>query len=171
MTTATELFDNALVWFAEHYGNWRFFQERDLVWVLQTRVTEDIAKNNLPYRVFHGHKIRDGESADLAILQADESVQVAAEFKYEPSHGRSSKAGGDIWAVKFPVVFWTGIGSVEKDVQRVKNYVEAGKAKAGYSIFVDEGRHFRGRDPFPGSEWVDWQSGVSVLRSRTPPFA
>ena len=169
MTTATQLFESALTWFTEHYGDWRFFQERDLVWVLQLRLSSEILEQRLPYRVFHGYKIIGIGSTDLAILDPDDSVAVAAEFKYEPSHARSTKQGGDIWPTKFPVVFWTGDGSVEKDVQRVRNYVDSGKAAAAYSILIDEGRHFRWRDPFPGSQWVDWPSGVSVLLSRTPP--
>jgi len=43
------------------------------------------------------------------------------------------------------VVFWTGEGSVEKDVQRVHEYVEQQKAKVAYSILIDEGGYFRYR--------------------------
>ena len=174
MTTATALFEGALTWLEESYGDYRFFQERDLVWVIQRRISDEIASQRLPYRVFNDHTIIGRERADLVILDSDDTAVLVAEFKYEPSHARSSKRGGDIWYTKFDVVFWTAgqkeQGSVEKDIQRVRNYVKSDKAKVGYSILIDEGRHFRRRDPFPGSEWVDWPSGVSVLLSRqTPP--
>ena len=169
MPTAAELFENALAWLKERYEDYRFFQERDLVWVLQTRLAGKIASQCLPYRVFNDYGIIGVGRADLALLDSGDSVAVAAEFKYEPSHARNAKQGGDIWPTKFPVVFRDKDGSVEKDVQRTRNYVGLGKAKVAYSIFIDERGHFRARDPFPGSEWVDWPSGVSVLWSRMPP--
>ena len=168
MTTATELFEGAMEWLREHYKQHRFFTERDVVWVLQLQTDEVIRKALLPYRVFTNHTVsaKPRVIADLVILDSDNSVEVAVEFKYEPSHNRKAhREGGDIWPSKLDpsAVFWSGQGSVEKDVVRAREFVEAGRAKVGYSVFIDEGGHFRRREPFEGSRWTDWEDGMSVL--------
>ena len=163
----TELFENALQWLHVRYAEYRFFTERDIVWIVQLRISEEIARARLPYRVFNEHTISGGARADLAILSGPQVV-AAAEFKYEPSHERRADRRGDIWPSKLDpsVVFWAGEGSVETDVYRVRDYVERRNVKVAFSIFIDEGSHFRDRDPHPGSEWIDWGNGVSVLRSK-----
>jgi hypothetical protein len=93
-------------------------------------------------------------------------VEVAAEFKYEPAHARS-----DIWPSKFPVVFW-GREGVGGDMERIQRFVSEGKARVAYSLFIDEGSHFRHRDPPTESKWMDWEVSVapphyvSILWSR-----
>jgi hypothetical protein len=55
----------------------------------------------------------------------DNLVEVAAEFKYEPSHKRKYNTSqgnvGDIWHTKFgpTVVFW-GDDGVGKDIKRIQ---------------------------------------------------
>ena len=167
--SATELFENAMDWLREHYGEYRFFAERDIVWTVQKQILATIEGAQLPYRVFNDLTISKGIRADLAILDAG-SIEVAVEFKYEPSHFRSTERGGDIWSTKLnpSVVFWTGDGSVAKDVQRTREYVEQGQANAAYSVFIDEGGAFNYRNPHPGSEWLNWGEGRWVLWSRVP---
>jgi hypothetical protein len=76
-------------------------------------------------------------------------VLVAAEFKYEPSHDRS-----ELRALpgKLPVASWR-VEGVAKDVVRVREFVEAGKARTAYAVFIDERRYFRKRPAHPGSAW------------------
>ena len=168
---AGELFRETLQWLQNQYTDFCFFAERDIVWTLQMRISHEIKTAGLPYRVFNEYTVSKGVRTDLAILDGD-SVEVAAEIKYEPSHSRNSDRGGDIWPSKLDplVVFWTGEGSVWKDVQRVRDYVERWKVKEAFSVFIDEGGHFKYRDPHPGSEWIDWGNRVWVLcpRSRGP---
>lgn len=166
------MFENAMEWLREHYGEYRFFAERDVVWTVQMRIAAQIQNAGLPYRVFNDHTLSKGTRADLVVLDGG-SVAVAAEFKYEPSHARSTGYGGDIWFTKLSpsVVFWTvpqasKDSSVEKDVQRVRQYVDEGKANAAYSVFIDEGGAFSHRDPHPGSEWQDWGDSRWVLWSQ-----
>ena len=163
----SELFESTLQWLQGRYKDYRFFRERDVVWTMQLRISEEIARAGLPYRVFNDHTIYGGTSTDLAILSGG-YLEVAAEFKYEPSHGRRADRRGDIWPSKLDpsVVFWAGEGSVETDVYRVRDYVERRNVKVAFSVFIDEGSHFRHRDPHPGCEWIDWGDGVSVLRSK-----
>ena len=86
---------------------------------------------------------------------------MAAEFKYEPSHTRKYS---DILPTKLPVVFWAdGVG---KDMERIREFVSKGGAEVAYLVFIDEGGYFRRREPFSGSEWIDWQNGVSLLWAR-----
>ena len=164
---ASELFEDAMRWLRGCYGEYRFFTERDVVWTIQQRIACEIRRTGAPYRVFNDHTILPRIRTDLAILSGD-SIEVAVEFKYEPSHIRRADRGGDIWPTKLDpsVVFWTGDGSVEKDAQRIADYVGKKRTMSAYLVFVDEGGRFRHRDPFPDSEWVDWEAGVSVLWSK-----
>lgn len=171
---ATELFENAMDWLRQHYEAFRFFTERDIVWTVQKQMMEAIDETRLPYCVLNDYTILGRVRADLVIISGN-SVVVAVEFKYEPSHARSSRRNGDIWHTKIKpsVVFWTVPGaskdsSVEKDVQRVRQYVDEGKANAAYSVFIDEGGYFHERqDALHDSEWRDWGNGRWVLWSQT----
>jgi hypothetical protein len=174
--TPAELFESSVAWLRENYDDFGFEQERDLVWTVRTHLLAKIRKEDLPFTVFSGYRITQTvrESADLAILEESGVVEVAAEFKYEPAHART-----DIDPKKLPVVFWGAApseekGSVGHDVRRVKQFVESGGARIAYALFVDEGGHFRHRDPFPNSRWIDWGKrtpeghSVSILWSRWP---
>lgn len=176
MRTPSQLFESAVAWLRDNYDDFGFEQERDVVWTVRTHLLAEIRKENRPFRVRSGYRITPTirESADLVILDDRDLVHVAVEFKYEPDHSRT-----DIDARKFPAVFWGAAPSEEKnsvghDVKRVRQFVEAGGARAAYAIFVDEGGHFRHREPFPGSKWLDWGKrtpeghSVSVLWSRWP---
>ena len=161
------LFQNAMEWLLQHYVEYRFFTERDVVWTVQQRIAEEIKRTGAPYRIFNDHTVLPRIRSDLAILDGD-SVEVAIEFKYEPSHKRRADRGGDIWPTKLEpsVVFWSGEGSVEKDVLRIKDYVEKKEARVAYSVFIDEGGRFRHREPHPGSQWIDCDDELSVHWSK-----
>lgn len=160
------LFENAMAWLQEHYAEFRFFMERDVVWTVQTQIAEEIEDNNLPYRVFNDFPIapesRHPKFADLAILNRRGKVEVAIEFKYEPSPSRKSNGGGDILHSKLesPVVSWP---DVEKDIARVYNYVKQDRADIAYAVLIDEGgRHYHNQPP-RGSKWLHWGRVRRVL--------
>lgn len=176
MSTASALFEESFAWLRDNYDDFGFEQERDLVWTIRTHLLAEIRKGDLPFRVFSGYRITPAvrESADLVIVDDTDVVQVAVEFKYEPDHART-----DIDARKLPVVFWGAApseakNSVGHDVRRARQFVETGGARAAYAIFVDEGGHFRHREPFTGSKWIDWGKktpeghSISILWSRWP---
>lgn len=158
-----EYFETQLDWLRENYARFRFFTERDLVWTLQARLVESSATFGL--RIFHDYPIAIGRRralcADIALLNVHGEVEVAAEFKYEPSHSRP-----DIWPTKMSpsVVFWRE--GVVKDCERVRQFVSDRRAATAYFLLIDEGSFFRRREPPPGSHWEDWGREVSVLRSR-----
>ena len=168
---AAKLFWDAIDWLRESYSQHQFFVERDVVWTVQKRLIDEISRQDLPYRVFNDFPVlkgnRRGISADLVLLGAEGTVEVAAEFKYEPSHSLENR---DILPGKFPVVEW-GIDGVAKDIDRVRNFVEQGAARAAFSLFIDEGDYFSHREPHAGSQWEQWNVGegtpeISVLISR-----
>lgn len=175
---ATELFERAIGWLQENYANFQFFVERDIVWTIQTYLIRQIKEQDLPYKVFNDFPILPGNrrslSADLAILASNKNdlVEVAVEFKYEPSHERSDV---DIWHTKLTpsVVFW-GSDGVAKDVERVQEFVAKGKARVAFAVFIDEDGYFSHRPPHLGSKWIHWNTmdasshNVSVLWSRVP---
>jgi hypothetical protein len=142
---------------------------------VQTRLRALISERSLPFQVFNDYPMLTGtrraRSADLVIRNAGKEALVAAEFKYEPSHKRPEFAA---LSGKLPVVFW-GVDGVAKDVARIREFVEAGAARVGFAVFVDEGRHFRHRPPHPGAAWRDWDApqpgslSPSVLWASWPP--
>lgn len=99
-----------------------------------------ISGRSLPFEVFNDYPLLPGtrwaRSADLVIRKASKEALVAAEFKYEPSHRRAEFVA---MPGKLPVVFW-GPDGVAKDVIRIREFVEAGVALAGFAVFIDEGR-------------------------------
>jgi hypothetical protein len=101
---APALFEESLNWLREHYGQFEFWVERDLVWTVQTRLRTLIRERSLPYEVFNDYPLLpETRRADLVIRNADKEVLVAAEFKYEPSHQRAEFVA---LPGKLPVVFW-----------------------------------------------------------------
>jgi hypothetical protein len=169
---AAMLFEESIAWLQEHYDEFEFWAERDLVWTVQKRLRQMIGDRHLPYGVFNDYRLLPGaRRADLVIRDANTTVLVAAEFKYEPSHRRA-----EFLALpgKLPVVFW-GDDGVAKDVARIREFVEHRGARTAFAVFVDEGRHFRHRPPHPRTAWRDWPPTrpggheVSVLWARWPP--
>ena len=159
--TAEELFEQTLEWLRSNYGNYEFFLERDLVWTIQQKLREIIAEDNLPFEVYNDFPIAKGQrralTTDLAILNRQNEVELALEFKYEPDHKRGVGANRNIWPSKLnpSVVFWRKDG-VGKDVERARQYVDQRKAKVAITVFVDEGGLFRHRQPHQGTKWIDW---------------
>lgn len=158
---SVELFENAMAWLQEHYAEFRFFMERDVVWTVQRQIIREIEGNNLPYRVFNDDSLLPRTRADLVIFDSAGSAEVAVEFKYEPAHSRGVDRGGDIRPSKFPVI--TDWKEVEKDFQRIQQYAEQGKVKAAYALLIDEGSHFSHNSAPPGGEWRDWGQNRRVL--------
>lgn len=154
-----ELFEDTLDWLKQHYSDYRFYAERDVVWTVQTRLNGKIKELNLPYRVFNDYTMEPRVRVDLAILN-DDTVDTVVEFKYEPSRARSTTNGGDIVKTKFPVVFWS---EVLKDIERIQGFVRNGQTKVGYSVLIDEGGQFNWRTGPDGSEWLPWNGGGRML--------
>lgn len=161
MKTAVDIFEESLDWLRTNYSAYKFFVERDVVWTLQNHLRNEIERNGVGLKVFNDYGILPGDrrkfSADLALIGIDNKIEVAAEFKYEPSHTRH-----DIPREKLPVVGW-GDEGVAKDIKRIEEFVGSGLVKKAYAILIDEGRYFRPRVAHPNSQWVDWPHGISVL--------
>ncbi len=174
VSLSSALFEDAVAWLKQHYGELEFWVERDVVWTVQTYLRQMVARRSLPWTVSNDYPMlprpRRSLSADLVIRDADGEVLVAAEFKYEPSHDRVEFRATP---GKLPVVFW-GIEGVAKDIVRIREFVEAGKARTAYAVFIDEGRYFRNRPAHPGAEWRDWEPtrpgsrSPSILWARWP---
>lgn len=45
------LAEEVITWLKDHYGEFEFWVERDLVWTLQSRLGQVIKKRGLPYSV------------------------------------------------------------------------------------------------------------------------
>jgi len=90
MQKTNALLEESFDWLKQNYSRFRFFVERDLVWTVQMHLLDSIQERGLPYKVFNDYPMLSGKhrarSSDLAILNSLDEVEVAAEFKYEPSH-------------------------------------------------------------------------------------
>lgn len=165
MREADRITQEAIAWLRKRYDAFRFFVQRDVVWTLQTRLLTLAAASRLDIRVFNDYLMLPGRPraiyADLALLGPDDSVALALEVRYEPSHARP-----DILRSRLPLVFWGA--EIVTDVQRVREYERREVAASACSLFVDEGGHFRTRTPPPGSAWHDWGQGRWALISRFP---
>jgi hypothetical protein len=164
MTSANDIYRDAIAWFVNHYDEYTFYTERDLVWTIQNRIVSILAEHDCPFRVFNDYPIQRAERrsfcADLTIVSIETNqIQLAAEFKYEPDHSRD-----DIPKSKFPVVFW-GKDGVGKDIERAQTFVRENLTPICYTEFIDEGGAFRHRDPHPTSTWESWGEKRWALRS------
>jgi len=164
MTSANDIYRDAIAWLVDYYDAHTFYTERDLVWTVQNRIASILAQHQLPLRVFNDYPIKRAERrslcADLAIVSIETNqIQLAAEFKYEPSHSRV-----DIPKSKFPVVLW-GKDGVGKDIERAQLFVREDLTPICYTEFIDEGGAFRHRNPHPTSTWESWGEERWALRS------
>ncbi len=166
MSTAAMVFEQAMEWLQNYYGV--YHKERDIVLAIRDHLNEVFDERNLRSKARDEFKMPTGKIADIVIrrLESDE-VEVAAEFKYEPSHTRKSEFSQGA----FPVTFWDEIGN---DVSKVFKYVADGHARVAYAVFVDEGRYHRWRECPPRSDWKDWENSshhpysISLLWTRAP---
>jgi hypothetical protein len=166
MSEAETLADQAIDWLRDHYDEFEFFVERDLVWTVQRRLHELVRQTKSEIRVHNDFSMIPGPrrslSTDIALLSPDGVVLLAMEFKYEPSHRRT-----DVFRQKLPVVFW-GSDGVAKDVERARLFVSQERALVARSYFIDEGGYFAHRSAHPGSSWISWTRECRVLISRAP---
>ncbi len=160
---AERIAGQAVEWLRETYDDYAFYVQRDVAWTLQNRLSELVGQAAVDLCVFNDYLVLDARPrpchADLVLVGSAGTIEVALEISYEPSHRRR-----DIPASRLPMVFW-GQGVVQ-DVQRAQQYVKHGAVVAGWSLFIDEGGHFRERTAPPGSEWHDWRHGKWALISR-----
>jgi len=166
MNTAAVIFEQDMEWLQNNYGV--YHKERNIVLAIRDHLNEIFGERNLPYKALDEFKMPMGERADIVIRRLDSGeVEVAVEFKYEPSHTRKSEFSQGA----FPVTFWNEICN---DVSKVHRYVADGHARVAYAVFVDEGRYHRWRECPPRSDWKDWEGSpyhpysISLLWARAP---
>lgn len=168
MSATEEIFSCTLSWLQQNYFNFQFYTERDIVWTIQQQFAQLVKDRRFNLRVFTDYPILFNDNrarVDLALIDENNSIVLALELKYEPSHRRK-----DILPTKFPVVSWA---EVKKDIERIRHFVEVGKAQAAYSILIDEGGYFRKQLIITDhSSWIDWydvagsQYPVALLLSK-----
>src|SRR5882672_8480488 len=60
-----QVFLDSLRWLEEHYGDFRFFAERDVVWTLQEHIRARLEAERMPYLVFNDFPILKGNRRSL----------------------------------------------------------------------------------------------------------
>ena len=55
MDAASELVEEAFRWLQEHYDSFSFYQERDLVWTIQSHLVAEIRRRDLDLRVWNDY--------------------------------------------------------------------------------------------------------------------
>ena len=135
VSEAERLFLDALAWLGDLYGERVYYVERDIVYTVQSRLNELIESGHGAWTVYNDYPMLPGprrsRSADLALLEASGQVVLAVEFKYEPCHRRH-----DVLKNRLPVTEWKDI---VKDTDRVRQFVDEGKAPIAYAVVIDEG--------------------------------
>ena len=160
MQQANSIAQQAIDWLREAYDQYVFYVRRDVAWTLQMHLAKLVRQAAVDLRVFNDYPVLQSKPrpyyADLVLVESDGSIDVALEVSYEPAHGRP-----DIPESRFPMVFWGE--DVIQDMQRAQEYVRRRAARASWSLFIDEGGHFRERVIPPGGEWQDWDQGRWAL--------
>lgn len=156
-----ELVNESLTWLREHYFDYDFYYERDIVWTVQCQLNRRVRAQQLKYRVCNDVSLLPPRRTDIGLMNEDSllPLEIAIEFKYEPAHSRV-----DITKTKFPVCFWDKEGVLE-DTRRVREFVTQCKAKVAVAVLIDEGGYFAHRPAPIGSAWEEWDGGVRVLRT------
>jgi hypothetical protein len=177
---AIALFQDALDWFKDHYDEYEYWKESDVgcaLWGALSRINSDAGS---PLSIRSEHHIGKGnnsEKMDLAILDRSGNVLVVIEIKYEPSPKRSGiiQKIGNLGHL-LPAYKPASIKAT--DIDKIEGCVIAGKARAGFAVFVDEGSHhfahpLSSRIP-AGCDWRRWGRtavrghDVSILLFRYP---
>lgn len=116
-----------------------YYTERDIVFTLQTRLTEALRHREPSVQVFNDYKLLPTARADLVVVDESQHFPavLAVEFKYEPDRRRQ-----DIPAGKFPVTSWT---EITKDIARAEVFVVEERARVGYAVLIDEDGRYRDR--------------------------
>jgi hypothetical protein len=115
----------------------------------------------LSLKVYNDYPMIKGQrrslSADLVILNDLNEVEVAVEFKYEPSHKRKEYTNG-----KFPV---TDRKRILNDIARIKEFIDSGKVKSVHAIFIGEGSYLYNliKPDNIQSKWLKWGNYNSRL--------
>jgi hypothetical protein len=75
LAAAVGLFEKVIAWLQDHYSEFEFWVERDLVWTIQSHLGQVIKERSLPYSVINDYPIHPGvgraRSVDLVIRDAD----------------------------------------------------------------------------------------------------
>jgi len=104
-TDALGVFQRCLDWLKQHYGDYEFFLERDIVWTCQQWLRKEYKEGRSPFRAFYEWPIVFGDGrrtwADLVMLDEKSKLCLAVEFKCEPDHWRArdfqpGKLAGDV---------------------------------------------------------------------------
>jgi hypothetical protein len=159
MGTAVELFMETLEWFKDHYDEHEYWNESDVACALWDRMRRRNAELGFPFSIrsqFRPTRGNRGDIVDLAVLDPAGNVLVVIEVKYEPSpirKGVIQKHGncGHLLPAHKPV-------SVSRtDIEKVIECVDAGNARLGFAVFIDEGSlhhsHVLARQIPDGSMW------------------
>jgi hypothetical protein len=97
------LIEEAVDWLREHYGEFEFWVERDLVWTVQTHLRQVIGERGLPYLVlndYHACRIaalaerRPGCARPADRRHGGGGVQVRARAPADRIHGDARQAPG-----------------------------------------------------------------------------
>lgn len=160
---ADALFREGLDWLVQSWPEHGFFVERDVAWTLQRWLARQCTVRAKGLTVRHEHRMAPRVSADLVIVpQAEETVLLAAELKYEPAKTRT-----DIAKKKLPVTTWP---EIRRDIERARAYVESGLCDVAYSVLFDEGGRYPDTRIAEPAQWRE-ESGaapVHLLVARFP---
>lgn len=182
MNDASRLFETALQWLRENYGDFLFRKEDDVVTVLWTQMVRRAKAENLAFYVDYEQNfpVSFGRlQCDIVVFDTDHRPLLCLEVKYEPSRKRPDIAKR---ALKHSrpqhLLPGHGLKGHRCDIERIPYYVHEVGAEVAYAVLIDEDSYHCSRMAnlvLPlGTNWIRWGAKTSdgfdtaVMLSRFP---
>jgi hypothetical protein len=141
MNDAALVFDSALDWLREHYDDFVFRNENDIVTVLWGRMVRIAKAEGLAYHIDYEHNfsVSFGRlQCDIVAFDAEGKPLVCIEVKFEPARTRPDTVKRDPKHGR-PQHLLPGHGLKNHrcDIERLPFYVEEVGAQVAYAVFID----------------------------------
>ena len=161
--TIKDIFYLALHDIKHRYDAYQFIVARDIIWILQQRLTVLFETFELPYDVYYGYPVEKATrlkpAQDLIIIEKGthykdilaKRTQAVAIFriKYEPSAKRY-----DICDYQLPYLLPT---MIQADIDELARLVDEQKTTLAISVLIDESsRHYARLTETETSSWYHW---------------
>lgn len=169
MNDAARLFEAALDWLRDHYNDYLFRREDDVVTVLWGQMVRIAKTTGLPLEIDYETKfvVSCGRlQCDIVVFDADRKPVLCVEVKYEPARTRPDIAKRALKHSR-PEHLLPGHGLKGHlcDIEKIPFYVNEAGAEVGYAVFIDENSyHYSrledGRLP-KGTRWIQWRAKTS----------
>ncbi len=182
MNDAVRIFESALDWLRDHYDDYLFRKEEDVVTVLWGQMVRMAGEENLPLVIDYEQNfpVSFGRlQCDIVVFGPGRKLLLCVEVKYEPARSRPDIVNR---ALKHSrpehLLPGHGLKGHRCDIERIPYYVQEVGAEIAYAVLVDENSyHFSrmSKEQIPGgTSWIKWGAktpegfDTAIMISRFP---